>query len=119
MRNKPQCRGQQIASTNTPAVDFDACGSPNPSIYSGEPLPYTLEADDRLYSSWQDSRALVRNLKSSTQVTKIGAVNITREPDRGVMTGEVDQSLRPLAQGDEVLGRERSTGLIAIRRTNR
>jgi hypothetical protein len=87
-----------------PVVDFDACGSPNPSIYSGEPLPSELEADDRLYSSWQDSRVLVRSLPRGTKVTTIGAVNITREPDRGVITGEVDQSLRPLAQGDEVLG---------------
>src|ERR1700757_3688952 len=98
-----------------PAVDFDACGSPNPSIYSGEPLPHKLEADDRLYSSWQDSRAFVRSLKRGTQVTTIGAVNITREPDRGVITGAVDQSLRPLAQGDEVLGYGlHSDGLISF-----
>jgi hypothetical protein len=87
-----------------PAVDFDACGSPNPSSYSGEPIPFELGADDRLYSSWQDSRASVRSLQRGTRVTIIGAVNITREPDKGVITGEVVQSLRPLAQGDEVLG---------------
>lgn len=82
-----------------PVVDFDACGSRNPGIYSGEPLPFELEADDRLYSSWQDSHVLVRSLPRGTKVTTIGAVNIIREPDRGVITGEVDQSLRPLARG--------------------
>lgn len=86
-----------------PVVDFDACGSPNPALYSGEPLPHKLEADDRLYSSWQDGRVLVRSLVRGTQVTTIGAVNIIRQPDKGVMRGEVDQSLRPLAPGDEVL----------------
>lgn len=97
-------RSGKSPAPKLPVVDFDACGSPNPALYSGEPLPFKLEADDRLYSSWQDSRAFVRNLARGTQVTTIGAVNITREPDRGVLTGEVDQSLRPLAQGDEVLG---------------
>ena len=33
----------------------------------------------------------------------IGAVNIIREPDEGVIT-EDDESLRPLVRGDEVLG---------------
>lgn len=98
-----------------PVVDSDACGSPNPSIYSGEPLPFELEADDRLYSSWQDSRVLVRSLPRGTKATRIGAVNIIREPDRGVITGEVDQSLRPLAQGDEVLGYGlHSDGLVSF-----
>jgi hypothetical protein len=97
-------RSGKSAAPRLPAVDFDACGSPNPSIHSGKPLPFKLEADGRLYSSWQDSRAFVRSLARGTEVTMIGAVNITREPDRGVITGEVDQSLRPLTQGDKVLG---------------
>lgn len=87
-----------------PVIDFDACGSPNPSIDSGKPVPFKLEADDRLYSSWQDNRTFVRNLSRGTQVTVIAAINIIREPDRGVTAGEVDESLRPLSQGDEVLG---------------
>jgi hypothetical protein len=87
-----------------PVVDFDACGSPNPRIYSGDPLPFELEADDRLYSSWQDSRTFVRSLPRGTKVTRVGAVNITWEPDRGVITGKVDESLSPLAEGDEVFG---------------
>ncbi|MBS1852839.1 MAG: hypothetical protein JST79_18190 [Acidobacteria bacterium] len=108
-------RSGKSPAPRLPAIDFDACGSPNPSIYSGEPLPFKLQADDRLYSSWQDSRALVRSLKRGTQVTRIGAVNITQEPDRGVITGEVDQSLGPLAQGDEVLGYGlHSDGLISF-----
>ena len=98
-----------------PVADFDACGSPNPSIYSSEPLSHELEADDRLYSSWQDSRVLVRRLPRGAKVTTIGAVNVIREPDRGVITGEVDQSLRPLAQGDEVLGYGlHSDGLVSF-----
>ena len=82
------------AAPKLPVIDPDACGSPNPSIYSGEPLPFELEADDRLYSSWQDSRVLVRSLPHGTKVTTIGAVNIIREPDRGVITGEISRFVR-------------------------
>jgi hypothetical protein len=93
---------EQSPPPKLPLVDFDACGSPNPN--SGEPLPYKLEADDDLYSSWQEDRTLVGRLSLGTEVTRVGAVNIIRKPDRGVITGEVDESLRPLVRGDEVLG---------------
>ena len=100
----PKSSKSYVAKPKLPVIDFDACGSPNPSIYFGKPLPYKLQADDRLYSSWQDSRTFVRSLARGTEVTKVGAVNIIREPDRGVITEEVDESLRPLVRGDEVLG---------------
>jgi hypothetical protein len=74
-----------------------------------------LQADDRLYSSWQDSRTVVLGLASGTEVTQVGAVNIIREPDRGVITGKIDESLRPLVRGDEVLGYGlRSDGFISF-----
>lgn len=87
-----------------PVIDFDACGRPDPGVDSAKPVPFALEADDRLYSSWQDNRTLVRNLSRGTQVTRIGAVNIIQEPDKGVITGEVDESRRPLRRGDQVFG---------------
>ncbi len=111
----PKSSKSPVAEPKLPVIDFDACGSPNPNIYSGEPVPYKLQADDRLYSSWQVSRTLVRSLARGTEVTKIGAVNIIREPDRGVITGGVDDSLRPLVRGDEVLGYGlHSDGLISF-----
>ena len=100
----PKSSKSPVAEPKLPVIDFDACGSPNPNIYSGEPVHYKLQADDRLYSSWQDSRTLVRSLARGTEVTKVGAVNIIREPDRAVITGGVDESLRPLVRGDEILG---------------
>jgi hypothetical protein len=100
----PKSSKSPVAEPKLPVIDFDACGSPNHSIYSGEPVPYKLEADDRLYSSWQDSRTFVRSLARGTEVTTVGAVNIIREPDRGIITGEVDESPQPLHRGDEVLG---------------
>jgi hypothetical protein len=100
----PQSRKPPVGEPKLPVIDFDACGSPNPRLYSGKPVPYNLEADDDLYSSWQDDRTLVRRLAVGTEVTRIGAVNIIQEPDRAVITGEVDESLRPLVRGDEVLG---------------
>jgi hypothetical protein len=96
-------QGQRQPEPKLPVIDFDACGSANPRLYSGPNKPYKLEEDDRLYSSWQDNRRLLRNLRHGTEVTRVGAVNIIREPDRGVLTGN-DPSFRPLAQGDEVLG---------------
>lgn len=100
----PQSRKPPVAEPNLPVIDFDACGSPNPRLYSGRLVPYNLEANDDLYSSWQDDRTLVRRLAVGTEVTRIGAVNVIQEPDRAVITGEVDESLRPLVRGDEVLG---------------
>lgn len=97
-------RSGKSPAPTLPVVDFDACGSPNPKIDSGEPLPFKLNADDHLYSSWKDSRVFVRSLAHGTKVTMIGAVNVIRKPDRGVITGKVDPSLGPVAQGDEVLG---------------
>jgi len=102
--SRPKSSKSPVAEPKLPVIDFDACGSHNPSIYSGEPVPYKLQADDRLYSSWQDSRTFVRSLARGTEVTTVGAVNIIREPDRGTITGEIDESLRPLVRGDEVLG---------------
>jgi hypothetical protein len=93
-----------VAEPKLPVIEFDACGSPNPSINPSQPMPYKLEANDRLYSSWRDNRTFVRGLAKGTEVTQVGAVNIIREPDRGVITGPVDESLRPLVPGDEVLG---------------
>jgi hypothetical protein len=111
----PKSSKSPVAEPKLPVIDFDACGSPNPNIYSGEPVHYKLQADDHLYSSWQVSRTLVRSLARGTEVTKIGAVNIIREPDRGVITGGVDDSLRPLVRGDEVLGYGlHSDGLISF-----
>jgi hypothetical protein len=111
----PKSSKSPVAEPKLPVIDFDACGSPNPSTNSGKPMPYKLQADDRLYSSWQDSRTFVRGLASGTEVTQVGAVNITREPDRGVITGKVDEALRPLVRGDEVLGYGlRSDGLISF-----
>lgn len=86
-----------------PVIDFDACGSPDPRFPARNP-PSRLEADDRMYSSWEDNRTLISNIPRGTEVTRVGAVNITREADQGVLTGVVDESLRPLVQGDEVLG---------------
>jgi hypothetical protein len=80
-----------------PVIDFDACGS-------GASEPYKLEADDDLYSTWQEGRTLIRRIAVGTEVTRIGAVNIIQKPYRGVITVEVDESLLPLAQGDEVFG---------------
>jgi hypothetical protein len=100
----PNSGKSPVPEPTLPVIDFDACGSPTPGIYSGKPLPFKLEADDRLYSSWQDGRILVRKLARGTEVTKVGAVNIVWEPDRAVITGEVDESLRPLGRGDAVLG---------------
>jgi hypothetical protein len=111
----PKSSKSPVAEPKLPVIDFDACGSPNPSTNSGKPMPYKLQADDRLYSSWQDRRTFVRGLASGTEVTQVGAVNITREPDRGVITGKVDESLQPLVRGDEVLGYGlRSDGLISF-----
>jgi len=111
----PKSSKAPAAEPKLPVVEFDACGSPNPSINSGKPVPHKLQADDRLYSSWEDSRTFVRGLASGTEVTQIGAVNIIREPNRGVITGNVDESLRPLVLGDEVLGYGlRSDGYISF-----
>jgi hypothetical protein len=111
----PKSSKSSVAEPKLPVIDFDACGSPNPSTNSGKPVPYKLQADDRLYSSWQDSRKLVRGLASGTEVTQVGAVNIVREPDRGVITGNVDESRRSLVRGDEVLGYGlRSDGSISF-----
>jgi hypothetical protein len=111
----PKSSKSSDAEPKLPVIDFDACGSPNPSTNSGKPVPYKLQADDRLYSSWQDSRTFVRGLASGTEVTQVGAVNIIREPDRGVITGNVDESIRPLVRGDEVLGYGlRSDGSISF-----
>jgi hypothetical protein len=100
----PKSSKSSVAEPKLPVIDFDACGSPNPNIHSGKPVLYKLQADDRLYSSWQDSRTFVRGLASGTEVIQVGAVNIIREPDRGMISGKVDESLRPLVLGDEVLG---------------
>jgi hypothetical protein len=111
----PKSSKSLVAEPKLPVIDFDACGSPNPSIYSGKPVPYKLQADDRLYSSWQDSRTFVRGLATGAEVTQVGAVNIIREPDRGVITAKVDESLRPLVLGDEVFGYGlRSDGFISF-----
>jgi hypothetical protein len=111
----PKSSKSHVAEPKLPVIDFDACGSPNPSIYSGKPVPYKLQADDRLYSSWQDSRTFVRGLATGAEVTQVGAVNIIREPDRGVVTAKVDESLRPLVLGDEVFGYGlRSDGFISF-----
>jgi hypothetical protein len=96
--------GQSVPEPKLPVIDFDACGSPSPRDNSGKPVSYKLQADDALYSSWQDSRTFVRKLVLGTEVTRIGAVNIIQKPDKGVITGELDPSLRPLAVGDQVLG---------------
>jgi hypothetical protein len=100
----PRSGKSPVAEPKLPVIEFDACGSPNPSINPSKPEPYKLQAADRLYSSWREKRTLIRSLAKGTEVTQVGAVNIIREPDRGVITGPVDESLRPLVRGDEVLG---------------
>src|SRR6266853_1351404 len=97
----PKSSKSPVAEPKLPVIDFDACESPNPNIHSGEPVPYKLQADDRLYSTWQDRRTFVRSLARGTEVTTVGAVNIIREPDRGTITGEIHESLGPLVRGDE------------------
>ncbi|HXM22734.1 MAG TPA: hypothetical protein VN948_15865 [Terriglobales bacterium] len=86
-----------IPEPELPVIDYNACPG------KGRIVPRVrIRRNDRIYSSWQDKRALVGALKAGEEVTVLAGVNVIREPDRAlVKQGITDSSLK---LGDEVLG---------------
>lgn len=68
-----------IPEPKLPVVERDAC--PRAVVFHVK-----LEKDVRMYSSWQEKRALVGTLKAGDKVTVLAGINIIREPDRAVVT---------------------------------
>ncbi len=78
-----------IPEPKLPGVERDAC--PLAAVFHVK-----LEKDVRIYSSWEQKRALVGTLIAGDKVTVLAGVNVIREPDRALVTTPFLQpQLRP------------------------
>jgi hypothetical protein len=96
--------GQQARPTSAanfteptlPVIDYDAC--PFEGCTFGK---WKVTKDSKLYSSWQDGRAELGTLNTSTEVAGLTGVHITRKPDKIVVTKAIpDLDAQP---GDVIL----------------
>lgn len=69
-----------IPTPKLPLIDFSTCPG------DGRIVPdWKIDKDDRMYSSFQNDRALVGQLKAGETVTVLRGANIVREPSRAVI----------------------------------
>ncbi len=88
-----------------PLVDYNAC--PDERMRSIVHR-FELEKDSALYSSWRDNRSTIGGVKAGEQLALLGAVNVTREPDKALILPNGLRSLvkaknLPFKDGNEVL----------------
>jgi hypothetical protein len=85
--------GSGAPEPKLPVVQRDAC--PRAVVFHVK-----LEKDVRMYSSWQEKRALVGSLKTGDKVTVLAGINIIREPDRALVRQPLVHALvaQPLVQ---------------------
>jgi hypothetical protein len=90
----PKASDSGIPEPKLPVVERGAC--PRAIVFG-----LKIKRDVRIYSSWQDKRWLVGTLEAGSKVTVLSGANITREPDRVLVTQPLGQpSLKP---GDVIL----------------
>ena len=79
-----------------PVIDYDACPG------KGRVVPnWKIKRNSPAYSSWQDRRTQTGTLKAGDKVTVLAGVNVTRKPDRILVTRSFpDLGLEP---GDIIL----------------
>jgi len=87
---------ESIVQPDLPVIDNDACPG------KGRIVPnWRISRDSPMYSSWQDKLTKIGRLKAGEKVTVIAGLNITRKPDRILVTrAKPDLSLIP---GDLIL----------------
>lgn len=83
-----------------PVIDDKACPDRGQAVPSVE-----LTQDYKIYSSWQDNRRQIGQLKAGESVAVLDGVNVIREPDKAVVkyAGPDEESLL-LKVGDVALG---------------
>src|SRR5712692_1957873 len=64
-----------------PVIEYDACPG------KGRIVPnWKISRNSPVYSSWQDQRTQTGTLKAGEKVTVLAGVNVTREPDKILVT---------------------------------
>jgi hypothetical protein len=85
-----------VGEPKLPVIDYDACPGKRRIVPN-----WKISHTSPIYSSWEDNRSQIGSLKMGEKVTVLAGVNITRRPDRILVTrSKPDLSLIP---GDIVL----------------